>query len=312
MNKKLIVIAGATATGKSAVGVELAKIIGGEIISADSMQVYKYMDIGTAKPSKDDLDSVKHHLIDVVEPDYSFNVAVFSDMAKTAIDDIINRDKNPILVGGTGFYINALVYNNEFMSTGVRETNELRKSLFEKYKSKTPEEIFCDLVKIDPEYAVTTHANNVKRVLRAIEYHYETGEKFSDYNARNKLNRQNAYDFNMFVLNRDREKMYTAINTRVDAMVQRGLIDEVKGLLDRGYGEGLTSMQGLGYKEICAYFNGKVTAEEALENIKQGTRRFAKRQLTWFKNQSEATWLDIDDYNGSTHLAAYISDNTTW
>ena len=308
MNKELIVIAGATATGKSAVAVALADIIGGEIISADSMQVYKYMDIGTAKPPKEDLERIRHHLIDVAEPDYSFNAAVFTDMAKAAVDDILSRGKRPILAGGTGFYINALIYNNDFSINAPEKNTELREELYKTYASKSPEEAFVDLVKIDPEYAVTTHANNIKRVLRAIEYYYETGEKFSVYNARNKLNRQNAYDFKMFVLSRDRAKMYNAINTRVDKMVEAGLVDEVKGLLNMGYGEGLTSMEGLGYKEILAYLDNKATLTEAVENIKLGTRRFAKRQVTWFKNQNEAIWLDIDDYNNPADLAAKIND----
>ena len=309
MDKKLIVIAGPTATGKSAVAVELARLIDGEIVSADSMQVYKYMDIGTAKPPKEDMALVRHHLIDIVEPDYSFNAAVFTDLARTAIDDIISRGKYPILVGGTGFYINALVYNNDFSQTVTEKTTKLRENLYKTYESKSPEEIFADLVKVDPEYALTTHANNVKRVLRALEYYYETGEKFSAYNERNKQNREKAYDFSMFVLNRDREKMYNAINVRVDKMVEAGLIAEVKGLLDMGHKEDLTSMQGLGYKEICAYFNNEVSLDEAIENIKLGTRRFAKRQITWFKNQTDATWLDIDKYNNTAHIAAEISGN---
>jgi len=306
MDKKLIVIAGATATGKSAAALELANMVDGEIISADSMQVYKYMDIGTAKPSKEDLALVKHHLVDIVEPDYSFNAAVFADMAKSAIDDVIARGKQPILVGGTGFYINAVIYNNDFLINTTEKSSELREELYKRYETASPEEIFEDLVKIDPEYAITTHANNVKRVLRAIEYYTETGEKFSSYNGRNKANRQNAYDFSMFVLNRDRAKMYDAINIRVDKMMGNGLFEEVKALLDMGYGEGLTSMQGLGYKEICAYFNNLVTVDEAVENIKLGTRRFAKRQITWFKNQSEGIWLDIDDYKDSRGLAVEI------
>jgi len=289
MTKPLIIIAGPTATGKSAVAIELAQMLDGEIVSADSMQVYKYMDIGTAKPSTADLAMVKHHMIDIVEPDYEFNAAIFHNRAKEAIDKIHGRGKTPILAGGTGFYINALLYNNEFESYENKNT-DYRHELYKKDK----ESLFVNLLETDPEYAQTTHMHNVRRVVRALEYYYETGEKFSEYNKRSKENRVNEYDFKFFILTRDREKLYDGINRRVDKMIETGLIDEVKSLLERGYNRSMTSMQGLGYKEICAYLDGETAHQDAIDKVKQNTRRFAKRQITWFKNQTEGIWLDVD------------------
>jgi len=288
--KPLIIIAGPTATGKSALAMELAEMINGEIVSADSMQVYKRMDIGTAKPSPAELARVRHHMIDVVEPDHDFNAAIFHNMAKKAIADIHDRGKMPILTGGTGFYINALIYKSEF-----EHYDEVKSDHKGELGKHTPERLFTELLKIDPEYAATTHMNNVKRVIRALEYHQETGEKFSTYNQRSKDNRTPAYDFKFFVLNRARELLYSGINSRVDEMIERGLIDEVEGLLKSGLTESMTSMQGLGYKEICAYLFGRASKGEAIEMLKQGTRRFAKRQITWFKHQVEdGQWIDVD------------------
>jgi len=287
--KQLIIIAGPTATGKSALAIELAEILNGEIVSADSMQVYKRMDIGTAKPKASDLDRIKHYLIDVVEPDFDFNAAIFQNIAKEAIREIHNKDKIPILVGGTGFYINALIYKSEF-----EHYEEAKISRKEEFSMDSPESLFAKLIEIDPEYAQNTHMNNVKRVMRALEYYQETGEKFSAYNKRSKDNRSPEYDFKFFILNRDRERLYEGINSRVDDMIACGLIDEVDSLLKSGLKESMTSMQGLGYKEICAYLNGRVSKESAIDMVKQGTRRFAKRQITWFKHQSEGTWLDGD------------------
>jgi len=287
--KPLIIIAGPTATGKSAVAMHVAELLGGEIVSADSMQVYKRMDIGTAKPSESDLARVPHHLIDVVEPDYEFSVAVFHNMAKKAISEIHSRGKVPILTGGTGFYINALLYNNEF-----EQYEEAKSSYKDELNRETPEFLFAKLLEVDPEYATTTHMNNVKRVVRALEYYYETGEKFSAYNMRSKQNKDSEYDFRFFILNRERELLYEGINSRVDDMTRRGLIDEVASLLESGYNETMTSMQGLGYKEICAYLRGSVSKDMAIDMVKQGTRRFAKRQVTWFKHQADGEWLDVD------------------
>jgi len=288
--KPLIIIAGPTATGKSALAMELAESLDGEIVSADSMQVYRRMDIGTAKPSPAELARIKHHMIDVVEPDNDFNAAIFHNMATKAIADVHDRGKVPILTGGTGFYINALIYKSEF-----EHYDEVKSDHKGELGKHSPERLFAVLLEIDPEYAATTHMNNVKRVIRALEYHKETGEKFSTYNQRSKDNRTPAYDFKFFVLNRERELLYAGINVRVDEMIRRGLIDEVDGLLKSGLTESMTSMQGLGYKEICGYLSGRASKDEAIEMLKQGTRRFAKRQITWFKHQVEdGQWIDVD------------------
>jgi len=300
--KPLIVVAGPTATGKSAFAIELAEILDGEIVSADSMQVYRRMDIGTAKPSPAELVRVKHHMIDVVEPDHDFNAAIFHNMATKAIADVHGRGKVPILAGGTGFYINALIYKSEF-----EHYDEMKSDHKGELGKHSPEFLFAELLEIDPEYAATTHMNNVKRVTRALEYHKETGEKFSTYNQRSKDNRTPAYDFKFFVLNRERELLYSGINSRVDEMIKRGLIEEVEGLLRSGLTESMTSMQGLGYKEICAYLFGRASKDEAIEMLKQGTRRFAKRQITWFKHQSEGDWIDVDN-NSMTAIAKDIAE----
>ena len=294
--KKMIVIGGPTATGKSDAALALAEILGGEIISADSMQVYKGMDIGTAKPPPADLARVPHHMIDVVEPDYPFNAAVFYNMAKKAVEGIYEKGAVPILAGGTGFYINALLYGGGFGNfEGSSDSQESRGGRYrEELYKQSPEYLFCELLKIDPDYAQTTHMNNVKRVVRALEYCHETGEKFSVYNNRCKESRVSVYDFCFFILTRDREKLYGGINLRVDKMISAGLIEEVEALLERGISEKTTSMQGLGYKEVCSYLKGETSRQEAVELIKQGTRRFAKRQITWFKNQTDGRWLDVD------------------
>jgi len=350
--KPLIVIAGPTATGKSDTALAVSEVLEAEIVSADSMQVYKRMDIGTAKPSSADLARIKHHMIDVVEPDFPFNAAIFNDMAKKAINEIQGKGKTPILTGGTGFYINALLYGNEFTANectcsepprpkgrgiglapaakprGIKPVhsaafakcesasaspfcsllreNKEKKFYREELYKQSPERLFAKLLKIDPEYAETTHMNNVKRVARALEYYQETGEKFSTYNKRSRENRAGQYNFKLIILTRERGKLYAGINSRVDRMVSSGLIEEVEFLLTSGVSESATSMQGLGYKEICAYLNGKVTLKEAIDMIKQGTRRFAKRQVTWFKNQSEGTWLDVDSFISLESIAREI------
>jgi len=301
--KPLIIIAGPTATGKSALAMEVAEHVNGEIVSADSMQVYQRMDIGTAKPSAADLARVKHHLIDVVEPDFDFNAAVFHNMAKKAITEIHDRGKVPILAGGTGFYINALIYKSEF-----EHYEEAPVSHKDELGEHSHEFLFAKLLEIDPEYAEATHMNNVKRVMRALEYYKETGEKFSDYNKRSRENRTPEYNFKFFILNRERERLYEGINSRVDEMIQRGLISEVEALLESGIKETATSMQGLGYKEICAYLFGRVPKDEAIDMLKQGTRRFAKRQITWFKHQvDEGVWVDVES-DDMASIAQKIAD----
>lgn len=299
MKKPLIVIAGPTACGKSAAAVELAKIINGEIISADSMQVYRGMDIGTAKITKEEMDGIPHYLIDCLNPDEEFSVAVFQNIAKKAVDEILAKGKMPILVGGTGFYINALVNDNDFEMT--KRDNSVREKIQSLYEEKGGEYIFEELKKLDPEYAETVHMNNVKKVIRALEYCIETGEKFSDNNKREKL-REPAYDLSFFVLYMDRQKLYERIEKRIDIMLSDGLVEEVKGLYPK-YSEDLVSMRGLGYKEIIAYLKGEMTLDEAIAVLKRDTRHFAKRQLTWFRHQCNGIWLNTDEFNDAKELA---------
>ena len=295
MKKPLIVIGGPTACGKTGFSIKLAKKIGGEIISADSMQVYRYMDIGTAKVTSEEADGVPHYLIDEFDPDEEYNVMLFQQKAKAYMEEIWAKGKTPILVGGTGFYINALLYDNDFTET--ENDTSYREECYKLAKEQGPEVLFERLKEIDPEYAAIMHANNVKRVTRALEYHYLTGQKFSEHNAEQK-EKETPYDAAVIILNMDREKLYERIELRIDLMMQEGLLEEVKSLLDKGYTPDLVSMQGIGYKEFIPYFNGECTLEEAVIQLKTNTRRFAKRQLTWFRRQIEGLWVDMDQSDG--------------
>lgn len=305
--KSIIIIAGPTASGKSALAIELAKKINGEIISADSMQVYQYMNIGTAKASEEELSEIKHHLIDVLYPDEPFSVAVFKEMAEKAIKDISERGKIPILTGGTGFYINALLYGTDFSTAEKGENDSYRKELITLAEEKGKEYVHAMLSEIDPESAENIHFNNIKRVIRALEFYHETGTKISEHN-KNEKSRDKAYDDFMFVLNMDRDMLYDRINKRVDKMIAEGLVKEVHGLLHRGYNKSLTSMQGLGYKEIVKYIDGECTLEEAIDTLKKNTRHFAKRQITWFKHQNEAIWLDVLKYRDINALTNEVTN----
>ena len=295
MKKPLIVIGGPTACGKTGFSIKLAKKIGGEIISADSMQVYRYMDIGTAKVTPEEADGVPHYLIDEFDPDEEYNVMLFQQKAKAYMEEIWAKGKTPILVGGTGFYINALLYDNDFTET--ENDTSYREECYKLAQEQGPEVLFERLKEVDPEYAAIMHANNVKRVTRALEYHYLTGQKFSEHNAEQK-EKETPYDAAVIILNMDREKLYERIELRIDLMMQEGLLEEVKGLLDKGYTPDLVSMQGIGYKEFIPYFNGECTLEEAVTQLKTNTRRFAKRQLTWFRRQIEGLWVDMDQSDG--------------
>ncbi|MGE4213910.1 MAG: tRNA (adenosine(37)-N6)-dimethylallyltransferase MiaA [Anaerotignaceae bacterium] len=309
MKKQLVIIAGPTACGKTDTAIMLAKKINGEIISADSMQVYKYMDIGTAKVTQDEMEGVKHYLIDELMPDEEFNVMIFQQKAKNYIEEIYAKGKIPIIVGGTGFYINALVYDNNFMSTD--NDLSIRNKLMEEVEEKGEEFVYQKLKEIDPEYANIVHHNNVKRVVRAIEYYCQTGQKMSQHNKEAKQ-RKSPYDVSFVVLNMERGKLYERINSRVDLMVKGGLLEEVKDLLNRGYSADLVSMQGLGYKEFVPYFNGEITLETAIEELKQGTRHFAKRQLTWFRRQARGLWIDLtnkDKMTAVNEIVKYINSD---
>ncbi len=302
--KTLVVIAGPTACGKTASSVLLAKKIGGEIISADSMQVYKYMDIGTAKITKEEKEGVPHYLIDEFMPDDEFNIKIFQQRANEYIEKIYENGHIPILVGGTGFYINSIVYNNNFMETNSDDS--IRKTLEEEAEKYGAEYLYEKLKKIDYEYAENIHYNNVKRVIRAIEFYMQTGCKLSEHNKKEHL-KESPYNTAFFVLNMDRQKLYERINLRVDIMLKNGLENEVKGLLDMGYSPELVSMQGLGYKEMIPYIKGKITLEQAVDEIKKGTRHFAKRQLTWFKHQTNGVWIDTTEKD-SVYTAGKMFD----
>ena len=292
MDKPLVIIAGPTACGKTATSIELAKKINGEIISADSMQVYKYMDIGTAKATKQEMQDIPHYLIDEFYPDEEFNVMIFQKKAKDYIDQIYKKGKIPILVGGTGFYINALVFDNNFVEE--ESDSNLRNELYELAEKNGAEYLHNMLKEFDPESAEKIHYNNVKRVARAIEFYKKTGKPISEHNKEAK-SKSSPYKTAFIVLDMDRQKLYERINKRVDVMIEDGLVDEVKMLLEKGYKKELVSMQGLGYKEIVAYINGETSLEEAIEKLKQSTRHFAKRQLTWFRGQTDGLWIDISD-----------------
>lgn len=288
MKKPLVIIAGPTAVGKTDTAIKLALQINGEIISADSMQIYKYMNIGTAKPSKEELSKVKHFLIDELYPDEEYSVAMFQKKAKTYIAEIYEKGKIPIIAGGTGFYINSVLYGTEFKE--AQTETDFRSGL----SGMNPDQLYEMLMEIDPRACESIHKNNVKRVIRAIEFYKQTGTPISEHNQREKA-RKPAYSSIFFTLYDQREVLYQRINERVDVMVEAGLVDEVKGLLEMGYHKDLVSMQGLGYKEIVLYLEGELTMDEAIDLLKKSTRHFAKRQLTWFRNKTDSIWVKRDE-----------------
>jgi len=294
MKRPLIILTGPTAVGKTKASIGLAKALNGEIISADSMQVYKYMDIGSAKIRPEEMQGVKHYLIDELEPDEEFHVVKFQQMAKEAMEVIYAQGKIPIVVGGTGFYIQALLYDIDF--TESNEDNSYRQELEQLADEKGAEYLHEMLRVVDPVSADTIHANNVKRVIRALEFYHQTGEKISEHNEQERA-KDSPYNFCYFVLNDDREKLYERINLRIDQMLEEGLVDEVKALKNKGYTRDMVSMQGLGYKEILDYLNGKCTLEEAIYILKRDTRHFAKRQLTWFRRERDVVWIDKPSYD---------------
>ncbi|MDB8849782.1 tRNA (adenosine(37)-N6)-dimethylallyltransferase MiaA [Peptostreptococcus anaerobius] len=285
----ILILTGPTAVGKTALSIELSKVLGGEIISADSMQIYRKMDIGSAKISQEEMDSVVHHMIDVVDPDEDFSVADFHDMASQIISDIHKRGKLAIVTGGTGLYLNSLVYDMDF--GGTNSDPSVRKELEEILNDKGKDYLYRLLQDLSPEAAKRIHPNNTKRVIRAIEV-YKTGGEMGDFS--NDLKYNPKFDAKIIVLNKDRSILYDRINQRVDMMFDMGLLDEVKGLHQMGYTSQMQSMKGIGYKEVLEYFDGKMTLEESIDILKQGTRRYAKRQITWFKRYENALWLDLD------------------
>ena len=289
IKRPLVILTGPTAVGKTALSIALAKAIGGEIISADSMQVYRHMDIGSAKIMPEEMEGVPHHLIDVLEPAEEFNVVVFQELAKQAAAEIYSRGHIPIVAGGTGFYIQALVYDIDF--TENDEDTAFRRTLEEQAKREGTEALYERLRAVDPESCESIHAHNIKRVIRAIEFYEKTGKKISEHNREQRQN-DSPYNFAYFVLNDDRERIYERINVRVDLMMAQGLVEEVRALRESGCRKEMVSMQGLGYKELLSYLEGETSMEEAVYLIKRDTRHFAKRQLTWFRREKEVIWVD--------------------
>lgn len=292
MKNKVAVIVGPTAVGKTKLGIELAKRINGEIISADSMQVYKYMDIGTAKPDFEEMQEIKHYMIDVLEPYEECNVAKFKEMAEECIKDVLDINKIPIIVGGTGLYINSIVDNIEFSETSTDW--EYRNKLEEAANTKGVEHLYEELQKIDKEASEKIHPNDLRRIIRALEVYKITGKPISYHNRMSRTNLP-KYDFFMLGLNMERAELYKRIDIRVDKMFEQGLIEEVKDLVDRGISPECTSMQGLGYKEILEYLQGSMSLDDVNETVKRSTRRYAKRQLTWFRRDPRIKWFDMKD-----------------
>lgn len=307
-DKNLVVLTGPTAVGKTALSIALAKALGTGIISADSMQVYKYMDIGSAKITPQEMDGVEHALVNVYEPDETFHVVQFQRDAKEAMKRLWAQGRLPLIVGGTGFYIQALLYDIDFT------TEDSDRALREKYETIAREQgahVLHEMLRaVDPQSAIDIHANNVKRVIRALEFYEKTGAPISSHNAAERK-KASPYGFAYFVLTDRREKLYARIDARVDAMMEQGLLDEVKALKQMGYTRDMVSMQGLGYKELLAYLDGECSLEEAVYIIKRDTRHFAKRQLTWFRRERDVIWVDksafdYDDQKILTYMLEQI------
>lgn len=291
--KPLIILTGPTAVGKTKASIGLAKAVDGEIISADSMQVYRHMNIGSAKIKPEEMEGIPHHLIDVLEPDDEFHVVKFQQLAKKAMREIWERGHIPIVTGGTGFYIQALLYDIDFDEN--EKEDACRKELEAYAREHGAEALHEKLALVDPASAEMIHPNNIKRVIRALEFYEQTGKRISEHNEIQRQ-RESPYAFAYFVLTDDRAHLYERINRRVDQMIEEGLVNEVQALKDKGYTKQLVSMQGLGYKEILDYLDGNCTLEEAIYTIKRDTRHFAKRQLTWFKRERDVIWINKQSF----------------
>ena len=290
MDKKtVIVIVGPTASGKTSLSIELAKMLGGEIVSADSMQIYKEMDIATAKPTKDEMQNIPHHLMSIVEPTESFSVALYKEKALSAIEDIFERGKQPIVVGGTGLYVDTLIKNTTFFDF---DKGDCREKLTERLQKEGVEKLYEELMKVDPVSAEKLHINDTKRIMRALEVYYSTGKTIT---LQAELSHEEESSYNWFVIGltaENREILYDRINRRVDIMISDGLLSEAEEFFSKN--QSSTAKQAIGYKELKPYFDGLMTLEEATENLKRETRRYAKRQLTWFRRNSEINWIKID------------------
>ncbi len=301
MNDKLFILMGPTAVGKTSISIDLAKRLNGEIISADSMQIYKYMNIGTAKVMPDEMEGIPHYLIDIIYPDENFTVSDYKRMATKYIKKVNQKNKLPIVVGGTGLYINSLVYKLNFAS--VPPNDEVRQKL-ETYDN---EYLHSKLIEVDRITGERISVNDRKRIIRALEIWEVSGKTPSEYN-KNFREETDEYNLTMVCLNMDREKLYKRINDRVDLMIELGLVDEVKNILNMGYNKDLVSMQGIGYKEIIMYLENKISLDDAINIIKQGSRNYAKRQLTWFKRDNRIKWIDIDNFESIDQISENIED----
>ncbi len=291
--QKVMVICGPTASGKTKLGIEVANRINGEIISCDSMQIYKDMNIGTAKPTKIEMSQAKHYLVDFVSPTERYSVAEYKKDAEKVIEKILSEGKTPIIVGGTGLYLNSLIYGIDYPN--IETDLKYREELENKVNEEGLENLYNEAKKIDPEAIEKISPNDKKRILRILEIYHQTGKNKTEIEAESRKNGV-KYDYRIFVLNMDREKLYERINKRVDIMIEQGLIEEVKSLVKK-YTEFPTAMQGLGYKEMVEYLDNKITKEEAIEKIKMESRRYAKRQITWFKSYENAIWLNAENKN---------------
>ncbi len=292
--KKMVILTGPTAVGKTALSIALAKQVGGAVISADSMQIYRYMDIGSAKITPEEMQGIPHYLIGELDPKEEFNVVRFAGMAKQYLETIYEENKIPIIVGGTGFYIQALLYDIHFSEQEC--DTAYRRQLMAQAEEKGAAYLHETLKRLDPESAAAIHANNIRRIVRALEYYHLTGEKISEHNKAER-ERTSPYNFAYFVLNDKRQEIYRKIDQRVDGMIAKGLVEEVKRLREMGCRREMVSMQGLGYKEIFDYLDGLLAFEEAVRIIKRETRHFAKRQLTWFGRERDVIWLEKEQFH---------------
>lgn len=301
--EKLVVILGPTAVGKTAMSIQLAKRFSGEIISGDSMQIYRGMDIGTAKITKEEMEGIPHHLIDIKNPDESFSAYEFQQLVRRKITEITTQNSLPMIVGGTGLYIQSVIYDYQFIDDSCDDS--IRNKLYKRFEDEGIEPLFAELKKIDPQAAENIHPNNERRVIRALEIYYTTGETMTE--RKEKQQRELLYDVVLIGLTMDRDVLYKRINKRVDLMVEQGLVEEAKSFYDKGL-RNVQSTQAIGYKELFDYFDGNITLDEAINQIKKNTRHFAKRQLTWFRNKMDVNWFDMTDANAFHENLEKISE----
>ena len=305
MSNKIIVIVGPTAVGKTYVSVELAKKLNTEIISADSMQIYKGMDVGTAKITEEEKSDIIHHMIDIVAPDEDYSVSEFKKNAEEIIDEMLLKNKVPVIVGGSGLYVNSLIYDLDF--SNAKSDEKLREYYTYYYKEHGEDALYDKLMRIDPESAEKIHKNNIKRVIRALEVYDITGMKFSEMNTDIRKDKS-KYNCILIGLSMERKTLYERINQRVDKMLSTGLVDEVKTLIKKGYDKNLVSMRGIGYKEIIDYLEGSIDYDEMVNILKKNTRRFAKRQYTWFLKDKNVRWFAMDNLEETSNTIKNILD----